>query len=489
MINNSFLDFSGKDFLQIDGIPLLNNGIRWYAICILIGILGAYFLGVREARRLGYNRSFILDGVLICVPLAILGARLYYVIFDENKKANYPTFGSLFDVRNGGLAIMGGVIVAIIFVVAYCKIRKKKVLPIFDLLAPGLLIGQACGRWGNWFNGEAHGGIMSEGVANTFNKIIPWIMKKMSINYCDGYGSTSTYYHPTFLYESLWNIAGLIFILIARRKIKKMRTGDAIAFYMAWYGFGRSVLIEPFRTDQLQKILGVPVNILIPALMAIAGITWLILKHTVKFFKSEYYQDLLKETKDNKINTVVSKAEGVLVDINPLVKNAYYYTFKDIDGVEIKKDVIAKYVQQDYKSVLNTPEKIKYFNDFIINNFDQVDMNFSPKSLYKTLYKKNYHVVFVSRYAKEVVELMLEKAKIRRYVSVYLEDFKDEMLKDNSYIVEKKLFISNSANELRKYNKEFVTCLSDYKLKKKEQIPGVDHIVNNYDDVKDILLI
>lgn len=212
--------------------------IAWYAIFILSGISMGTILGYREAKLLNINRDHLIDGVLIGVVLSIIGARLYYVAFNP-----VGGFKEIIDIRTGGLAIHGVIISMILFVPIYTRIRKMNVWGLIDMLAIAFLIGQVIGRWGNFFNQEAHGGPISEGTLNFLNYIIPnFIMKNMNIG--------GTYYHPTFLYEGLWNFAGLVFLLIIRRK-RVLKLGDMFGLYLIWYGVGRGLLIEPFRTDPL----------------------------------------------------------------------------------------------------------------------------------------------------------------------------------------------------------------------------------------------
>ena len=302
MINNSFLDFNSENFLEIGTFQ-----IKWYAVCILTGIILAAILGVREAKKFGISPNLILDGVLICVPLAIIGARLYYVFtsWGDFDKGNFvDTFLAIIGFTDNGtfelagLAINGGILVALIFVPLYCKIRKINVFHVFDLLAPGLLIGQICGRWGNFFNQEAHGPAITEATSWITNIIPDFIMNRMYF-YDNSLGETALW-HPTFLYESLWNLIALVLILVSRRKNKHQRVGDSVAFYLLWYGLGRSLIIEPLRMDPLLFIESVGpdvmfnrVNIVINLVLAVAGLAWLILKH-VKF-KEPFYLEVQKE--------------------------------------------------------------------------------------------------------------------------------------------------------------------------------------------------
>ena len=415
MILNSFLDFDSKYFLQIG-----NFGISWYAFCILTGVILAVVMGVREAKRFGINPTLITDGVLICVPLAILGARLYYVIFEWSQfyvAGNFiQTFKNIIGLTDNGfqlagLSITGGVIVAIIFVIIYTKKRKMDTFVIFDFLAPGLLIGQICGRWGNFFNQEAFGGIISDQTFSWLQYIIPpFIMDKMFI--------AGAYRHPTFLYESMWNLLGLILILIGRRKNKKANTGDFICFYLIWYGIGRSCLIEPFRTDAL--MLGsLRINVLIPALFAVCGIIWLVLKHTK--LKTEGYIDYQARIKENKIDTILFKLDNVLVDFTRLNKNAYYHTTLDLMQKELTEDELNVLIKQEANTYFDE-NGYKNYRKYLLDNLHQLGLQKNIKDFFKMLFVHDYNVLVYSKHDKELVDLMLECLGISPYVSVRLEE-------------------------------------------------------------------
>ncbi|MGI6360302.1 MAG: prolipoprotein diacylglyceryl transferase [Acholeplasmatales bacterium] len=269
-------------------IEIGNFRVAWYAIFIMTGILFGVVLAVYEAKFIDINKTYLLDGALYAIILSILGARLYYVIFDPNKATNYRNIGDVFNIAGGGMAIHGAIITAIIFVIIYSKVKKMNVFALSDLLAPGFLIGQIIGRWGNFINQEAHGGPMKEGTYNVLKNIIPsFIMENMNIG--------GVYYHPTFLYEGLWNLLGLIIILIVRRK-RLLKVGDLLGYYLIWYGLGRGLLIEPFRTDPLY-IGPLRVNILFSiVLFAAGGISYLIVKNVLKR-DLPYYLDLVNENK------------------------------------------------------------------------------------------------------------------------------------------------------------------------------------------------
>ena len=214
--------------------------VRWYGVIIAAGIVIAFLVGQREMVKRGLHPDFLTDLLIWAVPLAIVGARIYYVMFEwENYKDN-PA--EVFAVWNGGIAIHGALIASVIVADIFTKRRNTPFLKVADILAPSILIGQAVGRWGNFINQEAHGGEVSRSFLE--NLALPdWIINQMYIN--------GVYYHPTFLYESLWSLAGIIILLLLRR-VNLVR-GEMFFFYMIWYSVGR-FFIEDMRTDSLYVI-------------------------------------------------------------------------------------------------------------------------------------------------------------------------------------------------------------------------------------------
>ena len=213
--------------------------IRWYSVLILFGIIIAYLLSNHEGKKFNLPKDFVFDLTFWVVVFGVIGARLYYVIFNfDYYKGDLL---SIFKVWNGGLAIHGGIIGGLITLLIYCKIRKVNSFRIMDIAVPSLIIAQAIGRWGNFFNSEAHGPVTS--LANLQSLHIPnFIINGMYIN--------GVYYHPTFLYESLWCIIGFILLLLIRKFYKSLKNGQLTCIYMMWYSIGR-FFIESLRTDSL----------------------------------------------------------------------------------------------------------------------------------------------------------------------------------------------------------------------------------------------
>lgn len=229
--------------------------IYWYGIIIAAGFLLALIYGLKNAPRYGLNSDRMLDVILVATPVAILSARTYYVIFDGEKLNGIGDFFG-FGSSSGfaGLAIYGGVIGAFASGAVMCKIRKVKILDMFDVAAAGFLIGQGIGRWGNFINQEAYGAF----TGSSF-----WGMQSEKTVSEMGEGLV----HPCFLYESIWCIAG--FFILNHFSKKRRFSGEISLMYCVWYGFGRG-FIELLRTDSLM-IGNLKVSCLLSFLISIAA--------------------------------------------------------------------------------------------------------------------------------------------------------------------------------------------------------------------------
>ena len=242
--------------------------VYWYGVCIAFGICLALVFAFRHSVEFGVDADSMVDVILIGIVLGIASARAYYVAMAPFK---YESIWEMIAIRDGGLAIYGGIIGGFLFGGLACKWRGVPVLPMFDLTAMGFLLGQCCGRWGNFFNQEAFG----------CNTTLPWGMySEATRDYL--MGSTVTAQsgvtidpnlpvHPTFLYESIWCLVG--FILLFRYIKKRKVNGDIALRYMIWYGAGR-FWIEALRTDSLMLVpsIGLRVSQLIAGIAVAAGV-------------------------------------------------------------------------------------------------------------------------------------------------------------------------------------------------------------------------
>ena len=241
---------------------VLGKDIYWYGIIIAAGFLLAVIYAMRRAPSFGLTEDNILDMLFVAVPLAIVCARLYYCIFYWDLYRDNPI--AILYVWEGGLAIYGGVIGAVIGVAIFCRVKKLPIGPLLDVGGLGLLIGQMIGRWGNFMNREAHGAI-TDGFF------------KMGI--ADAAGNV-TYYQPTFLYESVWNLVGFVALHFYSKRRKF--DGEVFLLYLAWYGLGRA-WIEGLRTDSLYLFnTGIRVSQLLAALSCVAAIAVLVYVRVVR---------------------------------------------------------------------------------------------------------------------------------------------------------------------------------------------------------------
>lgn len=224
--------------------------VAWYGILISIGVMLGIIVALKEAKRNQFKEDDLLDFLIYAIPLAIVGARAYYVIFSWDFYGKNPS--EILNIRNGGLAIHGAIIAGILFGIAYSRWKKTSLFTLLDFIMPGLALGQSIGRWGNYINQEAYGGPTD----------LPWAI---TVN--------GTKVHPTFLYESICNFAIFLFLLWFARN-KKKKDGEVLALYFILYSLVR-FFIEGLRTDSLM-FLGMRVAQLLSLSAILLGIGILI---------------------------------------------------------------------------------------------------------------------------------------------------------------------------------------------------------------------
>ena len=259
--------------------------VRWYSFFILVAVIIGFILAIREGKKKKIDKDIIFDMGFYIVIFGILGARLYYVLFNF-KEYQYNVL-EIFRLWNGGLAIHGGILFGLLTIYIFSKIKNIKLSTLTDIVAPSLILGQAIGRWGNFFNSEAHGPITA--LANLQKmKIIPnFVIKGMKI---DG-----VYYHPTFYYEFLWCLVGFIMLILIRNLYKKLKSGQLTCIYLMWYSFGR-FFIESLRTDSLM-ILNLKVAQILSVILFVVSLVFflVIMFRTEKVIEKEIVKEDIKE--------------------------------------------------------------------------------------------------------------------------------------------------------------------------------------------------
>ena len=261
----------GIELFNINRVVFSISGvsIHWYALFVISGIMAGYVTATKEAKRSGQNKDDYSDLLMVGVIAALVGLRLFYVIFNWDLYRHNP-ISIITGIREGGLAIFGGIIASILAVYVFSRVRKLNVWTILDTCAPSFAIGQAIGRWGNFFNREAFGGFTDNFLAmrivrNQTNMPVTQEILDNSVIY---HGVEYIQVHPTFLYESLWNLA--VFALLTLYRPRKSFNGEIFWLYLLAYGFGR-FFIEGLRTDQLMMG-SIPISQMMAALIFVTGL-------------------------------------------------------------------------------------------------------------------------------------------------------------------------------------------------------------------------
>lgn len=278
----------GENF-SIDPAPYIEvfgYQFRWYGIIIAFGFILAVAYALYRKKDFGLTEDNIIDMLLFATPISIIGARLYYVVF--NFSLYKDNLWDAFKIWEGGIAIYGAIIFAVITVYIFAKVKKISVGALFDIGSLGLFIGQAIGRWGNFMNREAYGGVTD-------------VFWRMGITLSDG---TITYVHPTFLYESLWNIVGFVLLHFWSKKHRKY-DGQVFLMYMGWYGLGRFI-VEGMRSDSLYLFgTGIRVSQLVAIVTFVAAVVLLII------MKKKNKSDLYVNRVAAQIETVAEEQQKV----------------------------------------------------------------------------------------------------------------------------------------------------------------------------------
>ncbi|KJY65486.1 Prolipoprotein diacylglyceryl transferase [Lactobacillus helsingborgensis] len=254
-----------------------NLSVKWYGVIMALAIILAVSMAIIEGRKRQIESDDFVDLLLWAVPLGYVGARIYYVIFEWQYYAQHPD--QIIAIWNGGIAIYGGLLAGLVVLLIFCY---KKMLPPFlmlDILTPGVMAAQILGRWGNFINQEAHGGPTTLGFLQSLH-LPNFIISQMKIN--------GIYYQPTFLYESFFNLIGLILILVLRHKKHLFKQGEIFMLYLAWYSVVR-FFVEGMRTDSLYLWGSIRVSQLLSLILLVIVIGLFIYRR--KVVKPKWYLD------------------------------------------------------------------------------------------------------------------------------------------------------------------------------------------------------
>lgn len=393
----------GKTFLEIN-IGGLQLHIAWYALLILTGAILAYYLSQKQAKKLGYEKELLEDYFFTMLPLAIVGARLYYCLFA------WDYYGQdlirIFYIWEGGLAIHGGLITGIVYSYFYFRFKGVNLLRIGDCILPNVLIAQVIRRWGNFMNQEAFGNIVP---ASYFDHFPDFIKNKMFI---DGF-----YRQPMFLYEGIGNLIAFIFVKTIFKKYGYKKRGDMVYAYLTWYGIVR-FFIEIFRSDALMAGT-IRIAQVVSILFIVLGLLGYVGVYN-RIFHSWYP---FKKEKP----IVLFDADGTLVDSEKLIKDSFRYTFahflpdyhlkeEELDSFlgPALRDTFEKYLPKE-----KVDAAVQYYRVYNHAHHDQeVNGMLHAKELVRNLKKHGYCVGVVSNKMSDLVRRGLRCAEIEELMDV-----------------------------------------------------------------------
>ena len=375
--------------------------VTWYATLIITGALCAYVLSQKTVKKWGYPSELFEDYIFPVMLIGILGARLYYVIFQWDYYSQNPM--EIFMIWHGGLAIYGGLIAGVIYSIYYFKKRKIDCLRMADCIAPQILLGQAFGRWGNFMNQEAFGKVVPESFYDHFPT---FIKNQMYI--------AGQYRTPTFLYESTIDFLGFLFIYFIFRKKFYKRKGDCAFMYMIWYGVGRFI-VEGMRTDSLMlgtfRISQIVSIILI--LIGILGLSGIFHKLFHWYKKPGVLFDL----------------DGTLIDSKDLIFETFRRVFKEEKpGYELSEEELYSFfgppLEESFSKYFKEDEIERIIEKYQTINRRIHDEYVKPmpyvKEVLESLKKEGYEMAVVSNKRHSVVELGLKHCRLDSYFNVVL---------------------------------------------------------------------
>lgn len=381
--------------------------VTWYAVLILSGAFLAYFLSLRQFKKWGYKEEVFENFFLMMLPIAIIGARLYYVIFEwNNLYAADPI--RIFYIWEGGLAIHGGVIAGTIFGWFYFRRYQYNGLRILDVVFPNMMLAQAIGRWGNFMNQEAYGGVVN---ASFYDHFPAFIRDHM---YIDG-----AFRQPTFLYESVGNLIGFVLITVVYKKHGRKKRGDLAFAYLAWYGMIR-FFVEGMRTDSLM-LGGLRVAQLVSLLGALIGILG-ILGVWDKAFKNIYP---FKKHKP----AVIFDLDGTLVDTKELIYKSFEHTFAQYKpgytlSEEEKQSFLGPTLKQSFLRYFKEEQVDEIIACYRAYNHEHHDEFVKPiphvKETLEYLKENDYPLAVMSNKLQDIVRMGLKQFDLESYFEIIL---------------------------------------------------------------------
>jgi len=455
--------------------------VAWYALIIMTGaIIGTLFGYFYFAKKLYLDSDTLITGMTIGVLVGILGARLYYVLFNF-KNMNINSFLDIISPRGGGLAIHGAILAELIFLPIFCKKKKVDLIVLLEIAMPLIMFAQVVGRWGNFINQEAFGGLVPftgeiengmlsneqllEQRALLHKMLVPdFVINRMYIDGSNLGHITSNveriagYYYPTFYFESIANLIGLTAYMILRRFVKKIYVGDGLCFYLIWYGFVR-FFIELMRTDPL-TFLGIRVAVLTSVIYFVVGLTLFILRRVLKY-RLEPCNDTFsgKYSAIMKRNFIVFDCDGTVIDTFKLIEEVVIRTFNELlpDYKMTKEEAhtfFGPFVNDTFKKYFSSEEDLNHAVKVYAKYCDELSAEFiSPYDgiieVLGELKKKGFVLAIASNKVSDVIIKQLKLLEMDKYFDVILGADKVDKVKPDPEGINKLLkFFKNDETVL-----------------------------------------
>ncbi len=389
-----FFDNDFTDFITIGG----NSFITMYAVFLAIGIVVGALLAFKEAKKLGIAKTHIMDGLLLCTPIALLVGRLAYIIFRSGETGApealwwWEKVTHFIDFQDG-IMVPFVLLTVVIFVVVFGVKTKINTLKIFDVIIPSILIIQIFGKLGSLFGGGLLGQETTSEFLSTF--MLPFFVEKCNVG--------GVYYHPLFLYEGVWLALGLVLIAVTRRLKTKLQVGDFIGFYLLWYGFGSLVIVEIF-----QQSINV-FAIVMACLTIIAGIAFIVVKH-IKFGQKNYFESL-NEIREKSLQCYVFDLDQTIIKADNLVNTAYGETLTKNHGLTVYDD----------PQLALDPERLKRYVQFTKENHELLtEMYRGVKVTFDAIKAQGNEIVIISKLPADVIALKISHYGLNKYVNRFI---------------------------------------------------------------------
>lgn len=389
-----FFDNNFTDFISFGG----ESFITMYAVFLGVGILLGALLGFKQARKLGIAKSHIMDGLLICTPIAlVVGRILYNIVHNELTGVGealhwWEKITHFIDFQDG-IVVGGSLLTVVAFIFVFAKKTKVNTLKIFDVIVPSVLVMQIFGKIGSLFGDGLLGVETTKGFLNTF--MIDFFAEKCSI--------AGVYFHPLFLYEGVWLTLGLVIVLVVSRLKTKLQVGDLLGFYLIWYGFGSLVIVEIFKQN-----INV-FSIVMACLTMISGIAFLIVKH-IKFGQKNYFESL-NEIKEKSLQCYVFDLDQTIIKADNLVNTAYGETLTKNHGLTVYDD----------PQMALDPERLRRYVQFTKENHELLtEMYRGVKVTLESIRAQGSEIVIISKLPAEVIALKIHHYGLNKYVSRFI---------------------------------------------------------------------